>query len=214
MAIATPAPRVSKEVALRPIEQKLTPLSAGSHGRLSLDSVHSVTKLDLIPQNVDVVDGILNGSAIQLGVPHATTNMVHSSPSLNMCAMIPERDIGPVSKMESTSNSFKAIPHRPVSGPEKLTIRSTPVKSQPPMLSAKLSNQHRVINNTKAIHSPLAQMAKSSPPHVPTHHQQPQPQQQRPQPSVSILVVFTVTTPSATMKKNFNFLSIVLLLFF
>lgn len=176
MAIATPAPRVSKEVALRPIEQKLTPISLNNHGRLSLDSVHSVTKLDLIPQNVDVVDGILNGSAIQLGVPQASKNMVHSSPSVNMCAMIPERDIGPVSKMETPSNSFKAIPHRPVSGPEKLTIRSTPVKSQPPMLSAKLSNQHRIIN-TKAIHSPLAQMAKSTPSHhTPAHHQQPKQQ--------------------------------------
>lgn len=158
MAIATPArpTRISREIALRPIERPT--ISHSNHARLSLDSVHSVTKLDLIPQqHVDVVDGILNGSAIQLGVPHITSKMNYSSPSLNnnMCAMVPERDVGPDLKL-STPSSFKAIPHRPVSGPEKLTIKSQPVKSQPPMLSSKLSNHHKIIN-TKAIHSPLVQ---------------------------------------------------------
>lgn len=107
-------------------------------------------------QHADVVDGI------QLGVPHTISKMAYSSPSLNnsMCAMVPERDIGPDAKL-TTPSSFKAIPHRPVSGPEKLTIRSTPVKSQPPMLSSKLSNHHKIIN-TKAVHSPLAHLNGSS----------------------------------------------------
>lgn len=187
LAVATPAPRISKEVALRPIDHKLNGSNGTTinHGRLSLDSVHSVTKLDLLPSQhaVDMVDGIINGNAMQLGVPHSTTansNMkMHLNSSMSMCAMIPaERDIGTNSKAHTApQSSFKAIPHRPVSGPEKLTIRSTLVKSQPPMLSAKLSNHHRIVNTTVVHGSPMAKVplgvgnAPMSPdvPHQPPH---------------------------------------------
>lgn len=218
--MATPAPRISKEVALRPIDHKpILPSpshinnnnsNSSSHGgRLSLDSVHGVTKLDLLPaQNVDVVDGISN--AVHLGVPHHTIAnkssphpIGHIGNNMKMhmnasCTMLPaERDFGTDARlMQSTSPpaSFKAIPHRPVSGPEKLTIRSTLVKSQPPMLSAKLSNHHKIINTT-AVHGSPALIKPTAistgtamAVDVTQQHHQPQPQNfappsvQQPQP--------------------------------
>ena len=72
--------------------------------------------------------------------------------------MIPERDTGgvaTVTKMSPTNS--KPVPHRPMSGPAKLTIQSIPVKSQPPMLSAGLSNQHKSTNSTAVtVQSPQA----------------------------------------------------------
>lgn len=64
--------------------------------------------------------------------------------------MIPERDTEPTTV---TPVQTKPLPHRPMSGPAKLTIQSIPVKSQPPMLSTGLSRQHKAAKPGESIHT-------------------------------------------------------------
>lgn len=83
----------------------------------------------------------------------------YTSPPQNHCVsspMIPERDIGPArlpaspptitqttpSTATFVQPNYKPIPQRAVTGPTRLTVQSTPVKSQPPLLSSGLGKAY------------------------------------------------------------------------
>lgn len=67
---------------------------------------------------------------------------------------IPERDTEPTTAAQPpTPVTNKPQPHRPMSGPAKLTIQSIPVKSQPPMLSTGLSRQNKATKPEENIQS-------------------------------------------------------------
>ncbi|XP_055901902.1 ankyrin repeat and BTB/POZ domain-containing protein 2 isoform X2 [Eupeodes corollae] len=128
-AVATPAPRISKEVA-----QRLA--AAGNQSS---------------PNHHESIDG------------YSPNNKLASGNSVNATNAI-ERDHHP-SKLGNSGGGgggvgyhlgqSKPVPHRSVAGPARLTAQSTPVKSQPPMISGSLSSQNkthceRVIDNLHA----------------------------------------------------------------
>ncbi|XP_037934171.1 ankyrin repeat and BTB/POZ domain-containing protein 2-like [Teleopsis dalmanni] len=104
-AVATPAPRISKEVAQRPGVNNST-----SHSKpIVLNSPNNSTHFD---------------------------NFQQSQKSINLNSTIP------TSHNSISTHNSKSVPHRSVAGPARLTVQSTPVKSQPPMLSSSLAQQN------------------------------------------------------------------------
>ncbi|XP_065079465.1 uncharacterized protein LOC135702370 isoform X4 [Ochlerotatus camptorhynchus] len=150
-AVATPAPRISKEIAVRPPNgNQVDPRN------YNLSSVQSLQQ-----------SGETTGSS-------AASNSSNHNLSYNTSAMIPERDVGP-NKFTNGSNlkqqhqaplhglhlqtngalpshhaglqqqqhqQQQQGPHRSVSGPTKLTVQSSPVKSQPAMISSGLDKSN------------------------------------------------------------------------
>ncbi|XP_055854644.1 ankyrin repeat and BTB/POZ domain-containing protein 2 isoform X2 [Episyrphus balteatus] len=122
-AVATPAPRISKEVA-----QRLA--AAGNQSTSHHESIDGYS-----PNNKSVSGNVNASNAIERD--HHQTKMGSS---------------GGVGYHLGQS---KPVPHRSVAGPARLTAQSTPVKSQPPMISGSLSSQNktpseRVIDNLHA----------------------------------------------------------------
>ncbi|XP_065359597.1 ankyrin repeat and BTB/POZ domain-containing protein 2 isoform X2 [Calliphora vicina] len=114
-AVATPAPRIPKEVAQRP----LIPTSGG----------HS----NATPINISS-----NGTTY-----FENSQTKHHTSSASNC-----------------NNITKPIPQRAIAGPARLTVQSTPVRSQPPMLSGSLNQQQQQQHlNTS---TPLRSSEKSS----------------------------------------------------
>lgn len=139
-AVATPAPRIPKEVAFRPSDQRTFNTSNPS---LSTQSTGVKINGSKSTENI-AVNGLPSNN-----LPKYTQDA--QPQSLNgMTSMIPERDIGPAS-LKATPTNCKPFPHRSLSGPAKLTIQSIPVKSQPPMLSAGLSKANQINSNLKAM---------------------------------------------------------------
>lgn len=144
-AIATPALRAPKEVALRPPDQK-TPIPICIQSNADNNQITNLnSSINVSSRNVDTVDGVSSNG----GNSNATTCLMNSTKLAHITAMIPERDTG-IGSITSTATKLtpittKSIPHRPITGPAKLTIQSTPVKSQPPMLSSTLSSQNKNI---------------------------------------------------------------------
>lgn len=137
-AVATPAPRIPKEVAFRPSDQR--------NFNSSNPSLSSQTNCIKINGSKSTENIAVNGLPSNI-LPKYTQDA--QPQSLNgMTSMIPERDIGPASIKPTNCKPF---PHRSLSGPAKLTIQSIPVKSQPPMLSAGLSKVNQLNNNIKAV---------------------------------------------------------------
>lgn len=121
--------------------------------------------------------------------------------------MIPERDTEPTTSLEpQTPAHSKPLPHRPMSGPAKLTIQSIPVKSQPPMLSTGLSRQPKAANPlSKHADISLPVMAQTpikalpTPHHTQiTHHTQVIQNQQHLLASAKSPPITTTTTPIRT----------------
>ncbi|XP_062717124.1 uncharacterized protein LOC109418825 isoform X1 [Aedes albopictus] len=155
-AVATPAPRVPKEIAVRP-----------PNGNQMDPRNYNLSPVQSLQQSGDTT----GSSAASHGSNHNLT--------YNASAMIPERDVGPTkfsngnSKQQHHSpphglhqqlngSHHAAIPqqqgpHRSVSGPTKLTVQSSPVKSQPAMISSGLdkSNLQHSANgyNAKRLNS-------------------------------------------------------------
>ncbi|XP_055594573.1 ankyrin repeat and BTB/POZ domain-containing protein 2 isoform X2 [Uranotaenia lowii] len=155
-AVATPAPRISKDIAVRPV-------NGNNHDPRN----YNLSPVQSLQQCSDTTTSSSTGSNNNL--------------SYNTSAMIPERDIGPnklgnVShkQLQSPYNGTQNIsnvhqpthqstpqqhqgPHRSVAGPTKLTVQSSPVKSQPPMLSAGLDkaslSNNMNSNNQKRVTS-------------------------------------------------------------
>lgn len=161
-AIATPALRPPMELALRPNDQKpaivmqpATTLSLPA----STDNTLSTTKAMLVhplpkSKSVDTVDGDTSGRSATKPDntdPFFRTFRLAENPlvktvptTLTPAMMIPERDTTNVTNnITKTQMNLRLMPHRPIAGPAKLTIQSTPVKSQPPMLSSNLSSQNK-----------------------------------------------------------------------
>lgn len=146
-AIATPALRAPKEVALRPNDQKtindfnsIATTSIVPPSNMPTNTNPCTTQMS--PKSIDTIDGSMSHG----GNSNATTCIIGTSNTTKMThltAMIPERDTNGSIVANNTNKNSKLIPHRPITGPAKLTIQSTPVKSQPPMLSSNLSNQHK-----------------------------------------------------------------------
>lgn len=110
----------------------------------------STSTITMSPKSIDTIDGTMSHG----GNSNATTCLIGTSSGnmTNLSTMIPERDTNGhsmASNMKMKSMNCKSIPHRPISGPAKLTIQSIPVKSQPPMLSSNLSNQRKVIHTNE-----------------------------------------------------------------
>lgn len=105
--------------------------------------------ITMSPKSVDTIDGTMSHG----GNSNATTcliGMTNGNMTTNLSTMIPERDTNGHSmaaNIKMKSMNVKSIPHRPISGPAKLTIQSIPVKSQPPMLSSNLSNQRKTMHS-------------------------------------------------------------------
>ncbi|CAD7081360.1 unnamed protein product [Hermetia illucens] len=120
-AVATPAPRIPKEVALRPDHRPNTNLA----NNLSLTSLQ---------QSSDEIDGYHRGKA-----------------TANNAVLIAERDTNSVHNMKTGNlgGINKGIPHRSIAGPTKLTAQSTPIKSQPAMLSSSLTQQNKMSSVTQ-----------------------------------------------------------------
>lgn len=196
-AITTVAPKIAKEVALRPISndcsEKLLPTSPLNHHQLKTATTSAT----------------------------AAVTSSYASPHIQCVSssMIPERDIGPArlpaspptiiqatpSNATVVQPNYKPIPHRAVTGPTRLTVQSTPVKAQPALVSSGLgksylqnsNNQNiskvNVITNGESVidesrvRSPIAQFPK---PHRPVSlqghqfSQQQAAQPQQPQQSV------------------------------
>ncbi|XP_055528311.1 ankyrin repeat and BTB/POZ domain-containing protein 2 isoform X2 [Wyeomyia smithii] len=134
-AVATPAPRISKEIAVRPVNGNQDPRN------------YNLSPVQSLQQCGDTT------------VSSSNTNGSNNSLSYSTSAMIPERDVGP-NKFTSGNhkqqplhgpqqqpngplqnhhgNTHQQGPHRSVSGPTKLTVQSSPVKSQPAMISSGL----------------------------------------------------------------------------
>lgn len=146
-AVATPALRVPKEVAQRPIENKPMNVFNSMSNSIVTNSLSNNTNLSTItlsPKSIDTVDGTMSHG----GNSNATTCLIGTASAKMAHVMIPERDTNGSSianNNNSNNHKLKAIPHRAIVGPAKLTIQSIPVKSQPPMLSSNLSSQHKTV---------------------------------------------------------------------
>lgn len=129
--ITTPAVRVLKEVAVRPADQ--------------VDSVCNGSVENGLPNiEMNCTQQRSNGNEIFL---NGSNNSNHSTIKVsNVMTMIPERDTAPRCSVEAVSHNFTATPQRTIPGPTKLTIQSTPMKAQPPMVSCSLSSQNKPAN--------------------------------------------------------------------
>lgn len=110
----------------------------------NISTTTNTSTITMSPKSVDTIDGTMSHG----GNSNATTCLIGTTNG-NMSTMIPERDTNGqsmITNMKMKSMNCKSIPHRPIAGPAKLTIQSIPVKSQPPMLSANLSNQRKVMH--------------------------------------------------------------------
>ncbi|XP_075160334.1 ankyrin repeat and BTB/POZ domain-containing protein 2 isoform X2 [Haematobia irritans] len=105
-AVATPAPRIPKEVAQRPVA------NVGGH------SVVTSTPLNVLTHN--------------------TTFAENSSPN----------KFNTSSGFQNGLEVCNGGPQRAISGPARLTVQSTPVRSQPPMLSGSLCQQPSAASTT------------------------------------------------------------------
>ncbi|XP_058457943.1 uncharacterized protein LOC131434802 isoform X1 [Malaya genurostris] len=149
-AVATPAPRISKEIAVRPINGNQDPRN------------YNLSPVQSLQHNGDTTgsSSVSNGSSNNL--------------SYNTSAMIPERDVGPnkfvngnLKQQHHTpmhgpqqqangqiqqGNLQQQVPQRSVAGPTKLTVQSSPVKCQPAMISSGLEkvNLNGVSNGNNA----------------------------------------------------------------
>ncbi|XP_059218755.1 ankyrin repeat and BTB/POZ domain-containing protein 2 isoform X4 [Stomoxys calcitrans] len=108
-AVATPAPRISKEVAQRPA----TTNHLGGH------SVTTPTPLNVSTHNSSFLE---SGGATKTNTSSGAQNGI---------------------------GACKAGPQRAVAGPARLTVQSTPVRSQPPMLSGSLCQQPNASSTTR-----------------------------------------------------------------
>lgn len=118
-ATATPAPRIPKEVALRPTINDHR--NNNSYHNLSLTNIPG----------------------------HHEVNESYSYNKSGSSGMIAERDSNIQMLKTNSSSSGKQLPHRSIAGPTKLTVQSTPIKSQPPMVSSNLTSQNKSQSNNK-----------------------------------------------------------------
>ncbi|XP_038110424.1 uncharacterized protein LOC6032411 isoform X1 [Culex quinquefasciatus] len=145
-AVATPAPRISKEVAVRP--------GINSGGQQQDPRNYSLSPVQSLQQSGDTT------------VSSTTSTNHHQQLSYNTSAMIPERDVGPnkfangnLKQLQHSANQHGPQhqsggpqpghpqgPHRAVSGVAKQTVQSSPVKSQPAMISSGLDKTN--LNNS------------------------------------------------------------------
>lgn len=117
-------------------------------GNMSTTTTNNSTTT-MSPKSVDTInDGTMTMS--HGGNSNATTCLIGTNGNMtNLSTMIPERDTNGqsiVTNMKIKAMNCKPIPHRAIAGPNKLTIQSIPVKSQPPMKSMNLSNQRKVMH--------------------------------------------------------------------
>lgn len=134
--ITTVAPKIAKEVALRSISNdcgdRVLPTSPiNNHQRHGVELKTATT---------------------------SATSAVYNSPHIQCVSssMIPERDIGPARLPASPPTitqatptnativqpNYKPIPHRPITGPTRLTVQSSPVKAQPALVSSGLGKAY------------------------------------------------------------------------
>lgn len=176
--MATPAPRISKELAYRPPSEQraVAPLSNPMHVKInaanhSNSPSHPAFNHKQLSQSHDDVRA----------QPGLLSPVNHSAALQSTVLLIPERDTEPaVVKTQTPSTAHgKPLPHRPMSGPAKLTIQSIPVKSQPPMLSTGLSRHHKTPTASTVASSSSAllqstgdpckgQPSKAQPQHAPS----------------------------------------------
>ncbi|XP_055376999.1 ankyrin repeat and BTB/POZ domain-containing protein 2 [Condylostylus longicornis] len=136
-ATATPAPRISKEVALKPAQTVTGNMNLNCsspainltssnchHGNIGVENHHNSYQMN-------------RRSAILCSTSDRDFDL-HQNKLLNGSQSL-DNDLHHVS-------SSKPLPHRSIAGPTRLTVQSIPVKSQPPMISSSLSQQ-----NSKSI---------------------------------------------------------------
>lgn len=121
----------------------IAPSNIGGH----VSTTTNTSTITMSPKSVDTIDGTMSHG----GNSNATTCLIGTSNGnmTNLSTMIPERDTNGhmAANIKMKSMNCKSIPHRQIAGPAKLTIQSIPVKSQPPMLSANLSNQRKIMHS-------------------------------------------------------------------
>lgn len=164
-AVATPAPRISKEVAFRPSDQQQRNISTHPPQLatpITKTSGHPNVNHHNLSQSHDDI-------SINVSVSSYMTSESSAINTTTTTTMIPERDTGPIKSIKMTPPNCKPIPHRPMSGPAKLTIQSIPVKSQPPMLSSGLGNLNKTPTTIKTIQSPPTSIA--TPPNTMQHQE-------------------------------------------
>lgn len=113
------------EVALRPNDQKPAIAMPAARSRAAV-----------IPNQTEsyhIIPIAANPKLDHIEQPFVESTAPTGPTALTPAIMIPERDTTPM--------NLRMMPHRPIAGPAKLTIQSTPVKSQPPMLSSNLSSR-------------------------------------------------------------------------
>lgn len=156
------------ELAFRPNDQKpaiAMPPAPTLTATTSTDHTNATTKATLVQplpksRSVDTVDGdtsIRNTTKTESTDPFFRTYRLAENAVSTPAMMIPERDTcNTTSNVTKTPLNLRLMPHRPIAGPAKLTIQSTPVKSQPPMLSSNLSSQSKT--HQAAIATPTQPM--------------------------------------------------------
>ncbi|KAL7020206.1 hypothetical protein ACKWTF_011416 [Chironomus riparius] len=135
--VTTIAPKMAKEISLRPL--------GGNDNKQNGNSVGLLTS----PINIRHNENDIKSPAHHFGSP----SRVHCTSTTSM--MIPERDIGPrmlasppTLTQATPSNAtivhpnYKPIPQRAVLGPTRgITAQSTPVKAQPALISSSLAGK-------------------------------------------------------------------------
>lgn len=133
--ITTPAVRVLKEVAIRPTDQVDSATNIGS----TANGLNINGDANSIQQRTDNNENFINSVRNNLNSNQSTIKVS------NVMTMIPERDTGP-RQAEPIPQNFTATPQRAIPGPTKLTIQSTLMKAQPPMVSSSLTSQNKPVN--------------------------------------------------------------------
>ncbi|XP_055693458.1 ankyrin repeat and BTB/POZ domain-containing protein 2 [Lutzomyia longipalpis] len=136
-AIVSPALRVPKEIASRPTADQYRKTAASPANDLSTPASNEFSSSS---KREDGVGGnSYMDTTLAISGPARQSQMAAASKVVT--TMVPERDTGPG---KVTSGNCKAIPHRSLAGPTKLTVQSTPVKYHPPMLSSALDSHNKV----------------------------------------------------------------------
>ncbi|XP_053661295.1 uncharacterized protein LOC128710274 [Anopheles marshallii] len=155
-AIATPAPRVSKEIALRPANGNgemrnfsLSPVNqqSGAGGQLNAETNLPNSQPNEGNRKFHQLSGQQAGG--QHSQPHPLVGVHHQHHSQQQQQHPPQHPQHLQQQHQQhhqQQQQQQSGPHRSVAGPTKLTVQSSPVKAQPAMVSAGLDKS--VVSST------------------------------------------------------------------
>uniref|UniRef100_A0A182P6Y3 BTB domain-containing protein n=1 Tax=Anopheles epiroticus TaxID=199890 RepID=A0A182P6Y3_9DIPT len=162
-AVATPAPRVSKEIALRPANgngemrnYSLSPVSQGQ-GQQGSGAVQSVESSEHGRKFHALPPGQQSGGQPHSQQQHPLAGAHHQHHSQQQHPQHQQNQQQQhhqqqQQQQQQQHHQQSSGPHRSVAGPTKLTVQSSPVKAQPAMVSAGLDRS--IAGSTSSSNSP------------------------------------------------------------